>query len=61
MFKEIGWLLFDVGSTIMNEQTAYEHRIRDIADAANTTYAFAFSRETVYNINIQTDAVIAPV
>ena len=45
MFKEIGWLFFDVGSTIMNEQTAYEHRIRDIADAANTTYAFEIALE----------------
>lgn len=48
MFKEIGWLFFDVGSTIMNEQTAYEHRIRDIADAANTTYAKVYETAMAY-------------
>ena len=34
MFKNVKWLFFDVGSTIMNEQAAYEHRMRDIADLA---------------------------
>lgn len=33
--KGIQWLFFDVGSTIMNEQTAYRHRMQDIADMAN--------------------------
>ena len=44
MFKEIKWLFFDVGSTIMNEQIAYEHRMRDIANAANISF------EKVYEI-----------
>ena len=30
--------VFDVGSTIMDEHIAYEHRMKDIADLANTTY-----------------------
>ena len=48
MFKEIRWLFFDVGSTIMNEQTAYEHRIRDIAAAANTAYETVYERALAY-------------
>lgn len=30
---------FDVGSTIVDEHLAYEHRMREIADSANTTYS----------------------
>ena len=38
MFENIKWLFFDVGSTIEDEHIAYEHRMREIADSANTTY-----------------------
>lgn len=38
MFENIKWLFFDVGSTIIDEHFAYEHRMKDIADLANTTY-----------------------
>ena len=38
MFENIEWVFFDVGSTIMDEYIAYEHRMKDIADLANTTY-----------------------
>lgn len=38
MFEGIEWLFFDVGSTIMNEQIAYEHRMRDIAELANMSF-----------------------
>lgn len=38
MFNGIEWLFFDVGSTIMNEQTAYEHRMRDIAKLADISF-----------------------
>ncbi len=34
----IKWLFFDVGSTLMNETKAYEHRMRDIAEAANRPF-----------------------
>ena len=40
----IKWLFFDVGSTLVNESLAYEHRFRDIAEAADTGF------EHVYNI-----------
>ena len=34
----IKWLFFDVGSTLVDEHLAYEHRFRDIAAAANTSF-----------------------
>lgn len=46
MFDDIQWLFFDVGSTIVNEQKAYEHRFNDIAHAAHTSF------EDVYNTAI---------
>lgn len=38
MFEKIEWLFFDVGSTLVDEHIAYEHRMREIADCAKTTY-----------------------
>lgn len=38
MFDNIKWLFLDVGSTIVDEHVAYEHRIKDIADRANVPY-----------------------
>ncbi len=42
MFDSIKWLFFDVGSTIVDEQLAYEHRIREIADLSNTSYSSVY-------------------
>jgi HAD superfamily hydrolase (TIGR01549 family) len=36
--NNIKWLFFDVGSTIVDEHIAYEHRMQEIADSAKTTY-----------------------
>ena len=47
MKKNITWLFFDVGSTLIDEQFAYKHRLQDIAEAANTTY------QKVYDTAIQ--------
>ena len=41
MFKSIDWIFFDVGSTLVDEHIAYEHRIKDIADSARVSYEFA--------------------
>lgn len=38
MRKNIEWLFFDVGSTLVDEHIVYEERMRKIAEAANTTY-----------------------
>ena len=34
----IKWLFFDVGSTLVDESKAYEHRIRDMIDGTDITY-----------------------
>ena len=47
MFTNITWLFFDVGSTLIDEQIAYKHRLQDIAKATNTTY------QKVYDTVIQ--------
>lgn len=43
MLEDIKWLFFDVGSTLVDEHIAFEHRFRDIANLANVEY------EQVYN------------
>lgn len=47
MFGNIKWLFFDVGSTLVDEHIAFEHRFRDIANFANVEY------EQVYNQAIE--------
>ena len=44
MFETVKWLFFDVGSTLINEEKAYEHRMRDMAKAANEPF------EKIYDI-----------
>lgn len=44
MFENIKWLFFDVGSTLVDETIAYEHRMRDIAVSANTTYEEVYEK-----------------
>lgn len=36
MFEEVKWLFFDVGSTLVDERLAYERRVREIAESADT-------------------------
>lgn len=42
MFQNVKWLFFDVGSTIVNEETAYAHRLMDIAGQANVPYEVVY-------------------
>jgi len=44
--KTVEWIFFDVGSTLMNEEKAYLHRLRDVADAVNESF------DKIYNITI---------
>lgn len=37
MFQQIDWLFFDVGSTLIDERIAYEHRFQDIAMQASVS------------------------
>ena len=56
MFQEIEWLFFDVGSTIMNEQAAYEHRMREIAKRADISFEKVYEMAlTYYNQNKKGD------
>ena len=38
MFNNVKWIFFDVGSTIVDEHLAYEHRMKEIADLSGETY-----------------------
>ncbi len=38
MFTNIDWLFFDIGSTLVNERRAYEHRFRELAQAAGVSF-----------------------
>lgn len=38
MIKNAEWLFFDIGGTLVNEEIAFEDRLKKIAKAANTTY-----------------------
>lgn len=42
MFQNIQWLFFDIGSTLVDERIAYEHRFRDIAHSAGVSDEFVF-------------------
>ena len=44
MFENVKWLFFDIGSTLINEAKVYEHRMRDMAGAANEPF------EKIYEI-----------
>ncbi len=44
MLKNIKWVFFDIGSTLIDERFAYEHRMKDIADLANTTYSYVYNK-----------------
>ncbi len=38
MIKNAEWLFFDIGGTLINEEIAFEDRLKKIAKAANTKY-----------------------
>ena len=47
MFRNIEWLFFDVGSTLINEEKVYKHIFHDIADATGESY------EKIYDMAIR--------
>ena len=56
MLENIKWLFFDVGSTLVDEHFAYEHRMREMADLANTTYSSVYETAmTFYKQNKKGD------
>lgn len=44
--KKVEWIFFDVGSTLMNEEKAYLHRLHDVADVVNEPF------DKIYNMAI---------
>lgn len=42
MFKDIEWLFFDMGSTLIDEHLVYEHTFRDIAEYTNLEYQYVY-------------------
>lgn len=42
MFSNVEWLFFDIGSTLVDEWSAYRHRFRDMANAAGVSEEFVF-------------------
>lgn len=39
-FENVAWLFFDIGSTLLDETLAYQHRFREIAAAAGVSAAY---------------------
>ena len=62
MFEKVEWLFFDVGSTLVDEHIAYEHRLHDIADAANVPYQQVYDSALMfYKQNKRGDLEIAKI
>jgi len=40
--EDIQWIFFDVGSTLVDESRAYEHRMKTIAKEANVSYEYVY-------------------
>lgn len=40
--KNIKWIFFDVGSTLVDESKAYEERLKIVAETANVSYEYAY-------------------
>lgn len=38
MDKKVKWIFFDVGTTLVDETRAYDHRIREVIDGTNITF-----------------------
>lgn len=43
-YENVKWIFFDVGSTLIDEHWAYEHRMRDIADEAGVSFEEVYKR-----------------
>lgn len=56
--KKVEWFFFDVGSTLMNEEKAYLHRLHDVADVVNEPFDKFYNMAiALYKENKEGDAV----
>ena len=56
--KKVEWIFFDVGSTLMNEEKAYLHRLHDVADVVNEPFDKIYNMAiALYKENKKGDAV----
>lgn len=56
--KKVEWIFFDVGSTLMNEEKAYLHRLHDVADVVNEPFDKIYNMAiALYKENKEGDAV----
>ena len=46
--KEIKWLFFDVGSTLVDEEEAYRHRIKDMISGTDISFDEIWNRRIQY-------------
>lgn len=54
--KDVQWLFFDVGSTLVDETAAYDHRIREMIAGTDVTYEqFQQKREEFARQNMRGD------
>lgn len=44
MFKQIEWLFFDIGSTLVDESKANEHKILDVIEGTDISYEQAYAQ-----------------
>lgn len=49
----IEWLFFDVGSTLMDEEKAYLHRLHDVADTVNEPFEKYMKWQSAYTNRIE--------
>lgn len=60
MFENVEWLFFDIGSTLIDEHKAYEHRFKDIANLADCEYQAVYRQAlNLYKQNRKGDLLVA--
>ena len=48
MLRNIQWLFFDVGSTLIDESRVYENRMRKVAELANVSYEYVYETALMF-------------
>ncbi|MDD6796634.1 MAG: HAD family hydrolase [Clostridiaceae bacterium] len=60
IIKDIEWIFFDVGSTLIDESEVYKHRIKGMVDEAQITYDEVYNRMVeFYKVNKKGDKEVA--